>query len=186
MFAVLFRTSIIAALMGLMFGAVAAGECPLCKAAHKGDMVEVKRLLAAGADVNAVDKGGWSALMFAVFWGRSEVVKILLDADANPNVVSNAGSTALIHSGFFDSNVEVVKMLLDAGAYVDTTDKNGWTALMFAAYRNHAEVAKVLLHAGANPDMKNHAGKTAWDYIKGKKRMEYVFERAIEEWYEKQ
>ena len=161
MFAVLFRTSIIAALMGLMFGAVATDKCSLCEAATFGDVAKVKRLLVAEADTNEA----WNNFI-------------------ESNRKSNRDCPLCGPAMFGD--VVRIKRKLAAGADVNNASENGWTALMLAAYRNHAEVAKVLLQAGANPDMKNHEGKTAWDYIKGKKRMEYVFERAIEEWYEKQ
>ena len=160
-FATLFRTSIIAALMGLMFGAVAAEECPLCDAAISGDVAEVKRLLVAEADMNEI-------------WNDFIESNRELDREC-----------PLCMSAMF-GDVARIKQKLAAGADVNHANPGGWTALMMAARQGRAEAAKVLLHAGANPDMKNHEGKTAWDYIKGKKRMEYVFERAIKEWYEKQ
>ena len=150
LFAVLFRTSIIAALMGLMFGAVAADECPLCKAANDGNLAEVKRLIAAGADLNALN---------------------------------SYGSTAL-HRAAFKNRPKIAKMLLTAGADVDVNSSRGHTALHWATQSGNAEVVKVLLDAGANPDRLNGVNKTAWELIRGRKRLEYVFEKAIEEWYE--
>ena len=149
MFAVLFRTSIIAALMGLMFGAVAA-ECPLCKAASKGNLAEVKRLITAGADLNALDSYGATAL----------------------------------HRAAIKNRPKIAKMLLAAGADVDVNSSRGHTALHWATQSGNAEVVKVLLDAGANPDRLNGVDKTAWELIGGQKRLEYVFQKAIEEWYE--
>ena len=279
-FATLFRASVAAALMALMFGAVAADKCPLCDAAGGGDLAEVKRLLADGADVNAIDDGwtalmvaagnghsevakvllnaganptvdndGWTALMFAaqeghakvakVFLsagvnpnavdkdgrtvlmvaaghGYTEVAKALLDAGANPNAAADNGVTALMGAAGLGHS-KVAKVLLDAGANPDlalnsataltlaeqeTSNPNifgrallnaingangeGLTALMFAAQEGHAEVAKVLLDNGANPDLSDSLGNTAWDYIKGKRRLELVFENHLEEWRKKQ
>ena len=90
-FAMLFRASVAAALMALMFGAVAADKCSLCGAAGNGDLAEIKSLLAVGLDVNAADKDGWTALMAAAGNGHSEVAKVLLDAGANPNAADKDG-----------------------------------------------------------------------------------------------
>ena len=149
MFAVLFRTSIIAALMGLMFGAVAA-ECPLCKAASDGNLAKVKQLIAAEVNLNALDSYGGTAL----------------------------------HRAAFKNRIKIAQMLLDAGADVDAESRNGDTALHWATEMGNAEVVKVLLDAGADPDRYNGRAKTAWELIRGQKRLEYVFEKAVEEWYE--
>ena len=55
---------------------------PLIHAASHGDNAEVKRLLDTGADVNAVNKDGFTALMMAAEESHAEIVKILIAAGA--------------------------------------------------------------------------------------------------------
>ena len=50
----------------------------------------VKALLAKGANVNAADEEGHTALIFAAFNGRAETVKLLLAAGADPNAKAAA------------------------------------------------------------------------------------------------
>ncbi len=57
----------------------------------------VKALLAARADVNVVDKHGYTPLLYAatIDFGDAETVELLLRAGANPNVKTKDGKTAL-------------------------------------------------------------------------------------------
>ncbi len=60
-----------------------------------GDAAEVERLLNKGADINAKDMEGDSALVGAVYSGSTEVAKLLLDAGADINAGNNNGFKAL-------------------------------------------------------------------------------------------
>ncbi|MGI9297669.1 MAG: ankyrin repeat domain-containing protein [Gammaproteobacteria bacterium] len=78
-----------------------------------GDVAEVKRLLDAGADPNAANKNGLTALMLAVLREYAEVVKMLLSAGADPNA-SKPGFNAL-HLAEAGGNSEIVRILEEAG-----------------------------------------------------------------------
>ncbi|MBD0390057.1 MAG: ankyrin repeat domain-containing protein, partial [Nostoc sp. C3-bin3] len=54
----------------------------LLKAAKSGDIKHLCALLAAGASVDACDRQGTTALMFAANLGYTEIVRSLLDAGA--------------------------------------------------------------------------------------------------------
>ncbi|HOW54564.1 MAG TPA: ankyrin repeat domain-containing protein, partial [Syntrophorhabdaceae bacterium] len=68
----------------------------LIDAAEKGDLAHVKFLIASGADVNARDSSGWTALMAASQAGRTEAVRALIEAKADVNAGDEPGVTVLM------------------------------------------------------------------------------------------
>ncbi|MGH8772548.1 MAG: ankyrin repeat domain-containing protein, partial [Burkholderiales bacterium] len=87
----------------------------LIYAAAKGETQIVRRLLEAGAKVNAVSPNGTSALMMAARGGHMETVLMLLGNDADIRLKNQAGGTALgwaMDSG----NTDIAELLIKAGA----------------------------------------------------------------------
>ena len=64
---------------------------------------EVKALVAAGADVNAVDHFGYTPLLYAatIDFGDFETAMTLLTTGADPNIKDKKGKTALAHAQEF-------------------------------------------------------------------------------------
>ncbi len=95
---------------------------PLMHAAEKGDLGSVRRLLSEGADVNAKDWMGRTALLHACESGRisPQVIIVLLAAGADPNALDKGGVTALIGAatglGGKDNSLVILRNLLAAGA----------------------------------------------------------------------
>lgn len=69
-----------------MMSQLDTGGHALREAADQNDVVEIQRLLAAGVDVNDLDRDGWSALMMAAGNCHVEAVKALLAAGADARV----------------------------------------------------------------------------------------------------
>ncbi len=110
------------------------GNTALIEAAKGDDLRSlVVLLLAAGADVNAKNDYGWTALMMAVFHDHVENAKLLLEAGADVNAKNNRGLTALMMAAqYFHDHVENAELLLEAGADVNVKNNRGQTALMIA------------------------------------------------------
>ena len=68
---------------------------PLTNAVTSGDEQAVSALLANGADVNETTGGGQTALILAVIFGRTNLVKLLMKAGADPQQRDNLGLNAL-------------------------------------------------------------------------------------------
>jgi len=119
--------------------------------AESADVGLVKKLIAAGANVNAALASGETAIMQAARLGSVETVRALLEAGADPNRSEiNGGQTALMWAAA-ERHPQVTKELVDHKADVNAQSKTGFTALMFAA-RGDAESARILLAGGANPN----------------------------------
>jgi ankyrin repeat protein len=91
-------------------------------------------LLNHGADVNARDNWGQTALFGAATWHKPQIVRLLLDYGADANARCNDGSTPLMHAAWpwpYDTEaVETLSLLLSHGADVNAVDQQGKTALI--------------------------------------------------------
>jgi ankyrin repeat protein len=108
---------------------------PLHYAARSNDTAKIKRLLLQGAEINAKDTAGQTALFYAANKHNLEAVKLLVAAGAD---VKSASLAAV-------SSTAVMQFLLEHGAKPDVT------ALNNAVNRNSIEQVKLLLKYGANP-----------------------------------
>jgi len=115
-------------------------------ASSQGRVEAVKALLQAGADVNAADADGVTALMWSC---GSEAAEEAHQRGLQFLEKATKGQK------------EVVLLLLQYGARIDDRDNDGITAIMYAAYHGHAGPVEVLLNWGADADVQNKAGQTA-------------------------
>ena len=126
----------------------AATDAPLdrqlIEAAGCGDLGLVKTLLEKGANVNAKDDQGMTALIAASRQGRVEVAQLLVDRDADVNAIDSAGETALVYAaskGLF----EVVKLLVENGAGLGVEGRGDWAKAMAMACENgHTKTVQFL------------------------------------------
>ena len=119
-------------------------------AAKKAHSVCMKGLLLSGANINAEDNDGLTALIICSAVGNKECLEILLQNGADLTRRSKeCGMNALMeasHAG----HTECVKLLLEYGAIPSERDKFGGTSLHFACGEGHLEVAKILVASGAD------------------------------------
>jgi ankyrin repeat protein len=106
------------------------GQTVLMRSVIKFDKEVALLLINNGADVNAKDNGGVTALMYAS--GSLEVAEYLIANGADVNEKSNSGGTALMEASF-RGNTALVKLLVANGADVNAHRNNGTTALSSAA-----------------------------------------------------
>jgi ankyrin repeat protein len=118
----------------------------LLKAAQDGDTDTVSALIAAGANINAVNQHGDTPLILAAFHGRTNTVSVLIAARANLNAADQYGNTALIFASL-GGHTNIVSVLIAAGANLDAVNRHGNTALTFATHGGHDEIAFRLLDA---------------------------------------
>jgi ankyrin repeat protein len=135
-------------------------------AAYWGDLDLIRALIMDGADVDAKNDFGTSALHEAAIQGEAAVIATLLDAGADPDIENPEGETPLMVVGRA-GNVEAAKLLLDAGADVNATeDWGGQSAIMWAAAQSQAEMVRFLAANGADVDARGVIRQWARKVIK--------------------
>ena len=131
-------------------------------AARRGNILLVKMLLEAGANVAAVDKEGYTALHISANEGYFTIVLGLISAGGQPdqkNVLN--GHTPLILASS-RGHLAVVEALMAAGSVdINSTSSEGHAPLHWAARNGHASVMRALLAAGAEINKETRAGLTA-------------------------
>ncbi|MEM4295602.1 MAG: ankyrin repeat domain-containing protein, partial [Candidatus Anstonellales archaeon] len=105
----------------------------LINSSKNGDIIGVVKAFLNGADVNAKDKYGNTALIWATENNNTDIVELLIKAEVDVNVQDKDGRTALMYAAKH-GNTEIVKLLRKGGAAVNQEDNYGWTATMYAAY----------------------------------------------------
>lgn len=120
----------------------------LIQVVKKDRSAKVIELIKKGADVNAKDKAGRSALYIASGDGSIKTVNALLDKGADVNAKSPTDKTALMAAAQFGWP-EVVKALIAKGADVNAKTKNGKTALDIAKDNEHPKIVEILKSHGA-------------------------------------
>jgi ankyrin repeat protein len=128
----------------------------LLHAANGGNVLEVRRLVARGEDVNVQGNNGLRPLHWAAQGGHVEVVATLVELGADVNVQNNIGWRPLHHAAS-SGHVQVVTRLMQLGADVQAVTARGSTPLHLAST---AATVTLLLEAGADLHRRNHDGNT--------------------------
>ncbi len=148
----------LAALLAL--AAAAATGADLVGAAEAGDGAAVRAQLDSGANVNAADSGGTTALHWAAHLGDVSMAEALVTAGADVNA-RNAYGVRPISLACSSGSGKLVKLLLEAGAEAEAVRSGGETALMTAARTGNLEAVEALLAHGADPNATERNAQTA-------------------------
>ncbi len=135
----------------LLAGAGVALGNDVVTAVRSGDSAELERLLDAGADVDAPEPDGATALHWAVHDDDLEAAGLLLEAGADASRANEIGATPLFLASI-NGNDAMIELLLEHGADPNETFRNGETALMLAARTGRLDAIEALLAHGAEVD----------------------------------
>lgn len=117
---------------------------------RKGDRQSVMKTLNEHPDVvNHFGASGHTPLMYAVLYGDTSSVRLLLDRGADPNLRNASKTSALMYAV---DDPEKVRLLLDRGADANARSDDGQTPLLIAASGRGTPhvVARLLMDRGAN------------------------------------
>jgi len=167
-------------------------DVSLHTAAYLGDLQRVEKFIDGGANVDANDQKGQTALHYAAKAGQIAVAKLLIANGADVNAGEstplqeaayhskemvelllakgadiNTGKWPALHSALDAGRFDIVELLLAKGADANIRDDEGRTPLHIAAWyaaRNNPKVVELLLSKGADINAKDNNGKTALSY----------------------
>ena len=146
-------------------------EKDLMVSSGEGIAWRVRTLLLRGVDPNSKSyvpdyhfgiKRQMTPICWAAYKGKPEVMKILLEAGANPDA-ADGNQNFPLHWAATRGFKSIAKLLIDSGADLDKTDKHGQTPLYWAARIGHTDIVRILLNAGADLNKRNIWGESPLD-----------------------
>ena len=117
-----------------------------CSPAWTGHEKTVEVLLANGAEVNARDHYGWTAILFAAKHGQSKEVSMLLKAGADVNIQKSGNGWTPLILATVENHVNVVQVLVENEA-IDLSirgNKFQYTAMEHAIVNDNEDVIAIL------------------------------------------
>jgi len=152
-----------------------ARNAAVVDAAMQKNVAAVRDLLKQGADVNAAQGDGMTALHWAASHGDLELSKMLLVAGANIRATTRINGYTPLFLAAREGNAAIVSALLDAGADPKAVSATGSTPLMLAAGAGNVDAVQRLLDAGAEIDGKESArGQTALMFAAAYNRVDVI------------
>jgi hypothetical protein len=148
-------------------------EPALFNAVIAGDIDEIKRIIDAGAKLDAVGALDRTPLHMAAFYGRTKIAELLIAHGADVNARDQIAMTPL-HAAVISGEraaalagePAVVPLLLDGKADLQAKNEEGQTALHLAAATGQPKLTKFLIERGADPHERDFDGRTPLDYAR--------------------
>lgn len=119
-------------------------EEQMIELAAMGETEQVLQFVREGANLNAQDSEGRTAVLAATYANEQDTVKALIEEGANIDLQDDRLDNVMLHAGA-NGYLEIVKLAIAAGADMTLTNRYGGTALIPAADRGHVETVEELL-----------------------------------------
>ena len=175
-----FRIGAVAAAVWLLASLALAADAPVADAAMNGDVETVRALLAGGADVNAAQGDGMTALHWAAFQDDHTLAQLLLEAEADVAAATRVGAITPLSLAASNGSTAMLQVLVAAKASVNIPTTTGATPLMAAATSGSVDAVQVLLDHNAFVNARETAnGQTALMFAAWENRAD-VIRRLVE------
>ncbi|MEO7156938.1 MAG: ankyrin repeat domain-containing protein, partial [Vicinamibacterales bacterium] len=154
---------------------VAAGTAPVADASMAKDREAVKTLLKNGADVNAAQGDGMTALHWAARNGDAELTQMLLFAGANVKATTRLGGYTPLMMAAEQGHATVIASLLSGGSDSKAANSLGTTPLMLAAAAGNPQAITTLAENGAEIEAREKTfGQTPLMFAAASNRIDAV------------
>lgn len=150
------------ALAGVLGGAIMATtvNADLVQAVELNDHTALVQAIANGAEIDARNSEGQTALLVAVWANDIEAARLLIAAGADVNDKDALQDSRYLVAGAHGRN-EILTMILQNGADLGSVNRFGGTAIIPAAEKGHPETVSLLIAAGVDVNHVNDLGWTA-------------------------
>jgi ankyrin repeat protein len=147
--------------------------------AQTKEVPPIRRFVTPLGDLSWVDFTGQTPFVRAALAGDIEVMRLLLGKGADPNIATQAGTTALMaaagvnwmtgqtYTESKEAQMEAVKLCLEKGGDVNAKNSMGVTAVIGAANRGSDDILEFLVKKGARLDIKDKEGRTPLTWAEG-------------------
>jgi serine/threonine-protein phosphatase 6 regulatory ankyrin repeat subunit B len=108
-------------------------------------------LIDKGANIDARNRTGWTALIWASVNGYKEMVELLIKNGANLNIKNIDGWSALI-GAVFKNHYNIAQLLIENGIVVNVEDKYLISAMIFTYDKGYSKLFKLLFEAEVNSE----------------------------------
>ncbi|KAJ8973366.1 hypothetical protein NQ317_018843 [Molorchus minor] len=113
-------------------------------------------------NINTCDDDGYTPLHVAAKFGRTDILRLLLDCGALPNVQTYKSLYVPLHLACTYQRIPIVKELVNCGdCKIDAQDSKGNTPLFYACAKNDVKIVEILLSNGADCNKRNYSGRSA-------------------------
>jgi len=122
-------------------------------AIRSGNLLQFKKAINDGANLNAKNEGGQTPVMAATLVGQTEIVKYLLTEllDKIDLTIGEKDGYTPMHGAAFQGRAEIASLLIKAGLNPSDQHSDGWTPIHRACWgreNRHTETVKVFLNEG--------------------------------------
>ncbi|KAM7349030.1 histone-lysine N-methyltransferase G9a [Cochliomyia hominivorax] len=115
--------------------------------------------------INAQDDGGWTAMVWAAELGHTEIVSLLLQQGADPNICDNDNNTVLHWAVLQNHDLDTITVLLKAGINCNIQNVEGETPLHIACRLSSKKLCLLLIFNGADLMIRNRSDELPYDCI---------------------
>jgi ankyrin repeat protein len=125
---------------------------------HINNVYAVGFLIKFGADVDIIDKCGYTPLIRICCGGNIGIAKLLVENDCNINAYGSGGSA--LHFAVSNKRLDCAALLISTDINVNIVDRFGCTALFYAFEMYDDECIRLLLGTNINVNIKSNCGST--------------------------
>ncbi|XP_061387552.1 homeobox protein 5 [Musca vetustissima] len=115
--------------------------------------------------INAQDDGGWTAMVWAAELGHTDIVSLLLQQGADPNICDNDNNTVLHWAALHNNDLDTITVLLQTGINCNIQNVEGETPLHIACRHSSKNLSLLLIFNGADLMLKNRADELPYNCI---------------------